>query len=189
MIKAVLRSLLLLSLLLVIAAAIYGSYRLLRATDLSIPTISQPGSNKRALMSMEGVHMVQSESERETWSMSARTAELFENKEAQVKDIEIVVYHTDNRTVALLGEMGTIDTVSGNATIQRGTREVRIVTSDGYLMTTDSLVWKAGERVIKTVNPFRVLGKEIYLEGKGMSADVDLRKVIVDNNVKAVLQE
>jgi hypothetical protein len=121
--------------------------------------------------------------------MSARTAELFENKEAHVKDIEIVVYHPDRRTAALLGETGTIDTVSGNATIQRGTRDVRIVTSDGYLMTTDTLVWKADTRIVRTPSPFRVLGKEIYLEGKGMTADVDLRKVIVDTHVKAVLQE
>jgi lipopolysaccharide export system protein LptC len=151
--------------------------------------IYQPVSRKRALISMEGVRMAQSENEREAWNMSARSAELLENKEALVKDVEIVVYHTDQKTAALIGELGTIDTVSGNATIQRGTRDVRIVTSDGYLMTTDSLVWKADRRIIRTSNPFRVLGKEIYLEGKGMSANVDLRKVIVDNNVKAVLQE
>jgi len=34
-----------------------------------------------------------------------------------------------------------------------------------------------------------VLGKEIFLEGVGMTADVDLRKVVVEKNVKAILQE
>jgi len=36
-----------------------------------------------------------------------------------------------------------MDTLNGNATIRRGLREVRIITSDGYLMTTDTLHWKA----------------------------------------------
>jgi hypothetical protein len=43
--------------------------------------------------------------------------------------------------------------------------------------------------VVTTQDPFKVLGKEIYLEGKGLSADVDLRKMLVKSNVKAVLQE
>jgi Lipopolysaccharide-assembly, LptC-related len=82
-----------------------------------------------------------------------------------------------------------MNTLNGNATIHRGVREVRIITSDGYLMTTDTLFWKADDRVVKTPDPFKVLGKEIYLEGKGLSADVDLRKMLVESNVKAVLQE
>jgi hypothetical protein len=89
----------------------------------------------------------------------------------------------------LIGEIGVMDMVSGNGSIRRGAREVRIVTSDGYLMTTNSLFWKAKERVIGTEEPFKVLGREIYLEGKGFSADVDMRKILVNSNVKAVLQE
>lgn len=89
----------------------------------------------------------------------------------------------------MIGEIGVMDMVSGNGSIRRGAREVRIVTSDGYLMTTNSLFWKAKERVIGTEEPFKVLGREIYLEGKGFSADVDMRKILVNSNVKAVLQE
>jgi len=121
--------------------------------------------------------------------MSASAADLFENKEAQLKEIELVFTAPDRRTAALIGETGVMDMVSGNGTIRRGAREVRIITSDGYLMTTNSLFWKAKERVIRTEEPFKVLGREIYLEGKGFSADVDMRKILVDSNVKAVLQE
>ena len=66
---------------------------------------------------------------------------------------------------------------------------MRIITSEGYLMTTNSLFWKARERVVTSPDPFKVLGKEIYLEGKGFSANVDMRKMLVESNVKAVLQE
>ena len=82
-----------------------------------------------------------------------------------------------------------MDTGSGNASIRRDTQEVRIVTSDGYLLTTNSLFWKAGERQVWTSDPFKLLGSEIYLEGVGITANVDMRTIVVKNNVKAVLQE
>jgi len=121
--------------------------------------------------------------------MSSRSADLFENKEAQLKDIEIVFKSPDSKEASLRGERGTMDTATGNASIRRGVRDVRIVTSDGYLLTTNSLYWKAGERLVHTPEPFKLLGREIYLEGRGLSANVDMRTLVVDSNVKAVLQE
>jgi len=34
-----------------------------------------------------------------------------------------------------------------------------------------------------------LLGSEIYLEGVGMTANVDMRTIVVKNNVKSILQE
>ena len=82
-----------------------------------------------------------------------------------------------------------MDTVTGNASVRRDSREVRVVTSDGYLLTTDSLTWKAGDRLVLTPDPFKLLGSEIYLEGRGLTANLDMRMIVVNNNVKAVLQE
>jgi hypothetical protein len=121
--------------------------------------------------------------------MDAGKADLYENKEAQLQDIKIVFKSPENKEAEILGDAGTMDTTSGNASIRRAAREVRVITSDGYLLTTDSLFWKAGERVVWTADPFKLLGSEIYLEGTGMSANVDLRTILVKNNVKAVLQE
>jgi hypothetical protein len=42
---------------------------------------------------------------------------------------------------------------------------------------------------VRTADPFKLLGREIYLEGRGISAKVDDNRIEVDNNVKAVLQE
>lgn len=184
-----LRLIVLLAAVVALGAGVYGSYRLLQETDITIPTFFRPAPGKRLLISMDGFRFVQSENGRVAWRMSARTTSLFENREALLNDIEIVFSDPDGRTAALVGETGTMDTLRGNATIRRGAREVRIVTSDGYLLTTDSLAWKAGERIVRTADPFKLLGKEIYLEGVGLSAAVDMRKVVVDSNVKAVLQE
>jgi len=189
MLRSILRLFSILALFSVLAAALYGSYRLLREADFSIPSLFQPSPGKRLLISMEGFRFAQTEGGRVTWRVISSRTELFENREARLKDVELLFLEPDGRKVVLIGETGIMDTMKGNATILRGAREVRIITSDGYLMTTNSLMWRAKDRVVMTQDPFKVLGKEVYLEGKGFSANVDLRKMLVESNVKAVLQE
>ncbi len=179
-----------LAVFLLIGACIYGGYFIIKGRDISMPSLLfQPSPGPRVLMSMEGFRFIQSENGRVSWRMNARNADLFENKEAQLKDLEIVFNNPDNREATLLGDAGTLDTASGNASIRRMEKDVRITTSDGYLLTTSSLFWKAGERLVWTSDPFKLLGSEIYLEGIGMTANVDMRTIVVKNNVKAILQE
>ena len=186
---AILRAFFVVTVLASLGAALYFSYRVLRDTGFSVPALFRPSAGKRVVISMEGFRLVETEQGRVVWSVQARHADLLDSKEAQLREVEAVFNNPDGRTAALIGEQGTLDTVSGNASIRRGAREVRIVTSDGYLMTTDSLSWKAKDRMVRTNDPFKVLGREIYMEGKGITADVDLGEVSVDDNVKAILQE
>ena len=176
---------------LIITAAIYGGYVLVRRTDIVMPSLFQPAPGARLLMSMDGFRFAQSDNGKVTWRVLAKNADLYANKEAHLKEIEIIFKNPDDSTkeAKLFGETGTMDTVSGNASIHRGAKEVRVITSDGYLLTTNSLFWKAGERLVWTTDPFKLLGSEMYLEGVGLSANVDMHSVVVKNNVKAVLQE
>ncbi len=178
-----------LTIFLLIGAGIYSVSLIMEGSDVSMPLLFQPSSGMRLIMSMEEFKFVQSENGRVSWRMSARNADLYENKEAQLKNMEIVFSNPDSREATLLGDSGTLDTSNGNASIRRTASDVRITTSDGYLLTTNSLFWKAGERLIWTSDPFKLLGSEIYLEGVGMSANVDMRTITVKNNVKAILQE
>ncbi len=177
------------SVLAVLFVIVYGSYLWLRGADLAMPALLSPAPGTRLLMSMDGFRFAQSENGRISWRMHARKADLFESKEAQLTDLQITFIAPDKRQGELLGEAGTLDTVTGNASVRRVAREVRVVTSDGYLLTTNSLFWKAGDRLVRTPDPFKLLGSEIYLEGKGLSTNLDLRTMVVDSDVKAVLQE
>lgn len=178
-----------LAVVLILSALMYGSYRMLREPEKTIPGLFKPASGARLLIRMEGFRFSRSEDGRVAWRLDAGSADLYETQEAQLRDVEIVFSSPDGRRAALIGDHARMDTRSGDASIRRGGREVRIVTSDGYLMTTDSLIWKAGDRVVRTGDPFKVLGREIYVEGTGLSADVDMRKLVIGANVKAVLQE
>ncbi len=170
-------------------AAIYGGYLWLHGADMTMPVLFRPAPGARLMMSMEGFRFVQSENGRISWRMHARKADLYESKEARLHDIEITFIAPDNKEGVLYGEAGSMDTVTGNASVHRMSREVRVVTSDGYLLTTDSLYWKAGDRLVRTPDPFKLIGNEIYLEGKGLSTNLDMRTMVVDSHVKAVLQE
>jgi LPS export ABC transporter protein LptC len=174
---------------LIITAIAFGSYLLMRGTDITMPSLFHPAPGARLMMSMDGFRFTQSQNGSVSWRMDARSADLYDNKEAQLQDVKIVYTSPENREATILGEKGTLDTPSGNASLRRVTREVRVITSDGYLLTADSLFWKAGERIVWTSDPFKLLGSEIYLEGTGISANVDLRTILVKNDVKAVLQE
>ena len=154
-----------------------------------MPSLFRPAAGVRLLMSMDGFRFTRSENGRVSWRMNARSADLYENKEAKLKDIKIVFTSPESKEATLLGDAGTMDTSNGNSSIRRVDREVRVITSDGYLMTTDSLFCRAAERIVWTDDPFKLLGSEIYLEGVGLSANVDMRTIMVRNNVKAVLQE
>lgn len=173
----------------VLSAALYGAYALLRGTDLTTPTLFQPESGTRLLMSMEGFRFVETENGRVSWRMTALSADLYESKEAQLKNVEITFIAPNSREAWLLGEAATLDTDTGDVAIRRGVREVRIVTSEGYLLTTDSLFWQAGNRIVRTTGPFKLLGSELYLEGRGLSGNADMLTIEVDKHVKAVLQE
>jgi LPS export ABC transporter protein LptC len=177
------------AIILILTAFVYGGYLLLQGTEITVPVLFRPAPGPRLLMSMDGFRFTKSEKGRISWLVNAMSADLYENKEARLKEIEILFSNPDKKEAVLRGSTAIMDTTSGNASIRRGTREVRIITSDGYLLTTDSLTWKAGERRIWTADPFTLLGSEIYLEGVGFSANVDMRTIVVKDNVKAVLQE
>ncbi len=169
--------------------AAYGVHHLLSGREIALPSLFRPVPGARLILSMDGFKSEMSENGKVTWRMTGRSADLYENKEAKVQDVEIVFKNPGMGDAVLIGETGIMNTSSGNATIRGDTREVRIVTSDGYLLTTNSLSWKAEERVVRTTDPFKLLGREIYLEGRGILAKVDSNTIVVDNNVKAVLQE
>lgn len=179
------------ALVLMLAAFVYGGYFLLHGSDITVPSLFRPAPalGAKLLMSMDGFRFSKSEDGRVTWLMNAKNADLFESKETQLTELEVFFINPDGKEAVLRGDTGSMDTTSGNGSIRRGAREVRIITSDGYLLTTDALFWKTGERIVWTADAFKLLGSEIYLEGVGFSADLDRRTIAVKDNVKAVLQK
>jgi hypothetical protein len=92
-----------LSVFLVLFAIFYGGYLWLRGEDMTMPSSFRPTPGARRLMSMEGFRFTQSEHGRISWRMHAREADLYETKEARLKDLEITFFTPDRREGALRG--------------------------------------------------------------------------------------
>lgn len=176
-------------LVLLVLASVYGIFSLLRGGEIKVAEILRPRSGARLLMAMEGFRSAMSEGDRVVWSMRAGTADLYENREARLHDIKIEYAASARGRVSLISDIGSMDMESGDAVLRSESREVRVVTADGYLLTTRFISWHAGAREVRTTGIFKLLGREIYLEGKGMTANLDDQTVVVNENVKAVLQE
>jgi len=73
----------------VLAGVLYGSYRLLRDVDFSIPSLFRPAPGKRLLISMDGFRFAQTEDGRVSWRINSSRTDLFESREARLKDVEI----------------------------------------------------------------------------------------------------
>ncbi|MGE5856538.1 MAG: hypothetical protein ACM34C_08230, partial [Syntrophaceae bacterium] len=84
--------------------------RLYRKAELSLPNFLRPYSQTRVLMSMQGFRFAQFEQDATPWRMEARHADLYENKEARMRNVEIVFSGTESRVVTLFGEEGTLNT-------------------------------------------------------------------------------
>lgn len=176
-------------LVLLVLASVYGIFSLLRGREIKVAEILRPRPGARLLMAMEGFSSAMSEGDRVVWSMRAGTADLYENREARLHDIKIEYAASARGRVSLISDIGSMDMESGDAVLRSESREVRVVTADGYLLTTRFISWHAGAREVRTSDFFKLLGREIYLEGKGMTANLDEQTVVVNENVKAVLQE
>jgi LPS export ABC transporter protein LptC len=179
------------ALFLMFFALCFGAFILVQERERVAPALFHPVRSEHVLMSMKGFRIARSERGAVSWIMNARDADLLDNKKSRLNEVDIHYFAGSSGAEATLtSDAGQVDTMSGDATFFRGSHDVKVVSSDGYLLTTaHALLWNADSRKIETTGQFTLLGKELYLEGVGMTADVDLRFLTVRNNVKAVLQE
>ena len=110
------------------------------------------------MRSMDGFRFTQSENGRVSWRMDARSADIYENKEAQLQDIKIVFKSPENKEATILGETGTMDTTNGNASLRRVTREVRVITSDGSCLLQTHSPGRRVNGLFGLPIPFKLLG-------------------------------
>ena len=179
-----------LSIVAIVALFLYGGFYVMKEADVAVPLVFQPIAGVRKVMSLDAYTFVRSENGRIAWRLQAKTADLLDNKEARLHDLQIDFSDPgDEKHARLTGDIGSLNTENGNATVRRENEDVRIVTSDGYVLTTTALSWNAGKRTISSDEPFKLLGSEIYLDGRGITANVDMQSIEVNEHVKAVLQE
>lgn len=136
-------------------------------------------------LKIEGVHLTRSIAGRTEWELRAKSADIFkEEGVTRLEAPEVVFFGKGDRRFELTGRKGEVFNGTNDVTVSG---EVKIINSDGYILTTDSLRYDSGKNVISTDSKVFMKGKLINMEGEGLAADIERNRVILKKGVKAVL--
>ena len=145
--------------------------------------------DKDADMTMDNFHFTQAGKGKIDWEVKAVRAKLFkkENK-AVLEDVEAVFTTSQGIRLELKGDEGLFNTESHDIYIRKKNNDIKIVSSNGYTMTTDSLSWNNKKRVVATDDAVSIEGKDIKVRGKGLRINAVTQELEVMSDVEAVIK-
>ncbi|MEK6678226.1 MAG: LPS export ABC transporter periplasmic protein LptC, partial [Nitrospirota bacterium] len=138
----------------------------------------------------DNFHFTQAGKGKTDWEVKAVRAKLFkkENK-AVLEDVVAVFTTSQGIRLELKGDEGLFNTESHDIYIRKRNNDIKIISSNGYTMTTDSLSWDNKKRVVATDDAVSIEGKEIRLKGKGLRINAISQELEVLSNVEAVIKK
>ncbi|GEM_PF-2118517 len=146
--------------------------------------------DKDADMTMDNFHFTQAGKGKIDWEVKAVRAKLFkkENK-AVLEDVEAVFTTSQGIRLELKGDEGLFNTESHDIYIRKRNNDIKIISSNGYTMTTESLSWDNKKRVVATDDAVSIEGKEIKVKGKGLRINAVTQELEVLSDVEAVVKK
>lgn len=146
--------------------------------------------DKDADMTMDNFHFTQAGKGKIDWEVKAVRAKLFkkENK-AVLEDVEAVFTTPKGIRLELKGDEGLFNTELHDIYIRKKNNKIKIISSNGYTMTTDSLSWNNKNRIVATDDAVLIEGKEIKLKGKGLRINAVTQELEVVSDVEAVIKK
>lgn len=109
-----------------------------------------------------------------------------EDESADLVEPRVEYLGRDNRKSFILGDHGKVFTEK-NVVLLDG--NVKLYTSDGYLLETPSVKYSGNERVAFTEKKVRLRGKGFDIKGVGFTANMEKEKFRINDNVEALFDE
>jgi LPS export ABC transporter protein LptC len=130
---------------------------------------------------MYELQMTHKEYDKVEWELSASKA-LFpmDKKEIQLKSIDLTINYSPK--IYITSDNGTYEVEKGNMTLSSA---VEFNTEDAKF-TTDTLKWNSKNELVTTQDAVKFIGKSFFIEGKGLTANINQQKIRILKNVKAV---
>ncbi|MBD3379895.1 MAG: LPS export ABC transporter periplasmic protein LptC [Candidatus Omnitrophica bacterium] len=117
------------------------------------------------------------------WHLEGNSAEILED-EIHLQDLRAEAYGDDN-TVNLVSERGIYRKDKGEVEL---IGNVRVTTSDGTLLTTDSAKWSQNTKEISTDDPVRIEREGLVAEGIGGMANSDKKTASLVRDVEVIME-
>lgn len=130
---------------------------------------------------MYELQMTHKEYDKVEWELSARKA-LFpmDKKEIQLKSIDLTINYSPK--IYITSGNGTYEIEKNNITLSKA---VEFNTEDAKF-TTDTLNWNSKDELVTTQDPVKFSGKSFFIEGNGLTANINQQQIRILKNVKAV---
>ncbi|MEW6409126.1 MAG: LPS export ABC transporter periplasmic protein LptC [Nitrospirota bacterium] len=164
-----------------------GVFFLSRKKETTIPVIPSKGE---ADIVMEDFSIPETESKGGglKWELKAKKAEVYkpENKTI-LYDLEARFTMEDGKKMTLIADAGVFNTATKDMIVQKKEKDVKVISENGYVLTTTTLRWVEAERRIMTDEPVLLTGSKLRVEGKGLLFNVDNQIAEVLRDVKTTL--
>ncbi len=139
-------------------------------------------SSENADMSLEKIRLVEDKHGRKTWELEAKTVQQNNDDNVMTLDEPKVTYYTEEgRVIVVTGTKGKVKQDSKDMEL---TGNVKLTSSDGYTLKTNSLSYSHQNRKVTTADPVEIEGDQMHLVGQGMQVDMETQTFKVFNRVK-----
>ncbi len=149
-----------------------------------VPKVSTTGSGS-SQVGLQEINFVQVKDGVKLWELKAETVEYQQPKNlVSFKKVTLTYFPKDDKPIRLVGNLGNLDTQTKNISIEG---EVVMSTPEGYELKVPSLYYNDDKREVSSEGTFTFKGPSIFLDGQGMTMNLDSQKVWVRKKVRMTL--
>ncbi len=146
------------------------------------PPKSPPGTGAPGQVGLQEINFVQVKDGVKLWELKAEAVTYQQSQNLiSFKKVTLTYFPKGESPVTLVGNLGKLDTQKKNVFIEG---EVVISTSDGYELKAPSLQYEDEKREVSTDTAFTFKGPNIFLDGQGVSMNLDSQKIWVKKKAK-----
>ncbi|MFZ3089998.1 MAG: LPS export ABC transporter periplasmic protein LptC [Nitrospirota bacterium] len=148
---------------------------------------SFPSTN--ADMTMDNFHFTQTGKDKIDWEVRAARAKLFkEENKAVLEDVEASFITPQGIKLVLKGDEGIFNTDSHDIYIRKKNNYIKITSSNGYTMQTDSLFWNNKKKMVVTEDAVLIEGPQLRVKGRGFRINALSQQLEVLADVEATIK-
>ncbi|MBA4392232.1 MAG: LPS export ABC transporter periplasmic protein LptC [Desulfobacca sp.] len=146
------------------------------------PPLSPAGTAAPGQVGLQEINFVQVKDGVKLWELKAE-AVTYQQPQNQIsfKKVTLTYFPKGESPVTLVGNLGKLDTQKKNVFIEG---EVVISTPEGYELKAPSLQYEDEKREVSTDKEFTFKGPNIFLDGQGVSMNLDTQVVWVKKKAK-----
>ena len=137
-------------------------------------------------MRLEDMHLLEQAGFATGWEVVAKKAELYNAEQlAVLHQLDAWLFGQPADPLHMTAAHGQIDRDTGNIAVHGG---VRLQYQEGYTIETETLYWRAADRVLYTDVPVQIRSASISIAGTGLHSNVDQHRIALQHSVHASFQ-